>query len=240
MFMWRHFHMNTPSKDDHVHTEDDEDDSNGNEDDLHFATMERIVQDQLEQQHEELENSEDKTAEQTNKKNEEEVKLWFDKVKPFINHFRAVSMAMVFTLGTLLSIDEMMIRFMGRSGETHKMRNKPILQGFKFIVLTTIKGLILYFTPDGRKAADTKGRNEYHVKSNKLKICKIVLYLADIIKKLKEQQLKQIKNYSTTRSTRNTRAPIDDETIMDKFVIAMDNFFTLPTVMKLLRCWALE
>eukprot|EP00957_Ditylum_brightwellii_P174861 13314107-Ditylum_brightwellii.AAC.1 len=43
-----------------------------------------------------------------------------------INHVRDASSSFIKVLGTLLSLDEMMIRFMGRSVETHHMKNKQI------------------------------------------------------------------------------------------------------------------
>jgi len=48
-------------------------------------------------------------------------------------------MELIYTLGTHLALDEQMIRFMGRSLETHRMKNKPIKEGFKFFVLATIQ-----------------------------------------------------------------------------------------------------
>ena len=38
-----------------------------------------------------------------------------------------------------LAIDEMMIRFLGRSAETHRMKNKPIDQGYKIYALPTLE-----------------------------------------------------------------------------------------------------
>ena len=34
-----------------------------------------------------------------------------------------------------MSLDEMMGKFKGRSGETYRMKNKPISEGFKFYAL---------------------------------------------------------------------------------------------------------
>lgn len=49
-----------------------------------------------------------------------------------INHLRTVSLSLIYVLGTFLSLDEMMIRFFGCSIETHRMKNKPIKEGFNF------------------------------------------------------------------------------------------------------------
>ncbi len=47
----------------------------------------------------------------------------------------------------------MIIRFSGRSLETHRIKNKPISEGYKFYILCTTTGYIVNFTPDGRVAA---------------------------------------------------------------------------------------
>ena len=83
------------------------------------------------------------------------VSVWFDNLEPLISHFREVSEDLIFILGTTLALDEMMIRFMGRSLETHRMKNKLISEGFKFFVLATSNSFIVNFTPDGRTAAKT-------------------------------------------------------------------------------------
>jgi len=40
-----------------------------------------------------------------------------------------------------LSLNEMMIQFVGRCWETHRIKNKPIGEGFKFFVLATMISL---------------------------------------------------------------------------------------------------
>ena len=63
-----------------------------------------------------------------------------------------VSYDLVWILGSILSLDEMIIRFKGSSMETHRINNKPIVEGYKFFVLATKNGFVLNFTPDGRAA----------------------------------------------------------------------------------------
>ncbi len=63
------------------------------------------------------------------------------------------SQDIIFVLGTFLAIDEMMIQFMGRSIKTHRMKNKPIKEGFKFFVLAVSTRFAANFSPDGRTAA---------------------------------------------------------------------------------------
>ena len=71
--------------------------------------------------------------------------VWYIKIKPLIDHFCFVSQSLIFTLGTLLAIDKMMICFMGRSLETIRVKNKVF-------VLAIMKGYVVHFTPDGRTA----------------------------------------------------------------------------------------
>ena len=101
-----------------------------------------------------------------------------------IDHIRDVSKDLVFVLGTTLSLDEMMIRFFGRSSETHRMKNKPIKEGYKFFVLATKEGFILNFTPNGRTAA-TKGEQEYELDKKSGKIETMIMFLIKFIDELK-------------------------------------------------------
>eukprot|EP00593_Proboscia_inermis_P000329 CAMPEP_0171296326 /NCGR_PEP_ID=MMETSP0816-20121228/4979_1 /TAXON_ID=420281 /ORGANISM="Proboscia inermis, Strain CCAP1064/1" /LENGTH=128 /DNA_ID=CAMNT_0011769667 /DNA_START=287 /DNA_END=673 /DNA_ORIENTATION=- len=50
-----------------------------------------------------------------------------------IDHIKTVILSLIYVLGTFLSLDEMMIRFFGRSIETHQMKNKPIKEGYIFL-----------------------------------------------------------------------------------------------------------
>eukprot|EP00957_Ditylum_brightwellii_P161018 12258812-Ditylum_brightwellii.AAC.1 len=52
--------------------------------------------------------------------------VWYYKLMAFLNHFREINFSLIFVLGMCLSLDEMMIRFSGRSNETYRMKNKPI------------------------------------------------------------------------------------------------------------------
>ena len=65
----------------------------------------------------------------------------------------------MFTLGTLLSIDEMMICFMGQSLETICGKNKLFGEDYKFFVLEKLNGYVVHFTPDGRTATKNNKTN---------------------------------------------------------------------------------
>ena len=61
----------------------------------------------------------------------------------------------------------------------------------------------------------------------------MVLYVVQVIERVREKQKERLKKYSrTTQTNGNDRY---DEPIMDKFCIAMDNYFTLPKLIKKLR-----
>ena len=136
----------------------------------------------------------------------------------------------------------MIIRFGGRSNETQGIKNNPIGEGYKFFVLSTVNGFVVNFTPDGRSAAKNDGQ-EYSV-SNKLngKTETMILHLLSIIDKFKKKQMKRNKKRynSTTKATRcSTQSGsvqlFSQEELQDKFVVAMDNYFTLPQVISGLR-----
>ena len=102
---------------------DDEESEDENEDDSTLEEpMDRIVREQENDVEIELADNvtNDKIKDNNNLPNNSNV--WFDKLLPFIKHFRYVSMSLIFTLGTYLEIDEMMVRFTVRSSQTHRMK----------------------------------------------------------------------------------------------------------------------
>ena len=103
-----------------------------------------------------------------------------------------------------------MIRFRGRSNQTHRIKNKPIKEGYKFFVLACAwTGFILNFTPTGMNPGKHTNLNEYDTKGKEGKIMPMLMYLIDTL----------------LTSAKNGR----------KFILCMDNYFTLPKVMKKLR-----
>ena len=110
-------------------------------------TVERIQRDQEEDEGSENDEEENDTVdadivdENVSQENESPT-VWFSKLKPMIDHMREVSFSLVYILGTILSLDEMMIRFMGRSNETHCIKGKPIGEGYNFLFLPPTKDLL--------------------------------------------------------------------------------------------------
>ncbi len=161
----------------------------------------------------------------------EKKEVWFHKVQPLIDHVRDVSIGLIWVLGTWMSIDEMMIRFMGRSNQTHRVKNKPISQGFNSFVLCTYHGFVINFTPDGRAAAYTH-QQEYQ-EGPEGKIASMIKHITDTIEKLKAEDNERQKIY--TQKLRSSKNDGDNAITNGKYCIAMDNYFTLPKIMPLLR-----
>eukprot|EP00957_Ditylum_brightwellii_P046846 3555669-Ditylum_brightwellii.AAC.1 len=101
---------------------------------------------------------------------------------------------------------------MGRSSETHCMRNKPIKEGSKFFNLCTYQGVFINFTPHGRAAAE-QGRQEYAVK------------------KFREKQDGRM----VKKGIQSVEEERKDYMQMDKFCLAIGNYFTLPDIISSLR-----
>eukprot|EP00957_Ditylum_brightwellii_P070168 5330589-Ditylum_brightwellii.AAC.1 len=95
--------------------------------------------------------------------------------------------------------------------ETHHMKNKLIGKGYKIFALTTTDGFVANFTPGGRTSTSTG--------------CQ------DIVDQFREKQKKRLSKVTT-------RAPDEERELdikMETFCLAMDNFFTVTTVIKCLR-----
>ena len=81
---------------------------------------------------------------------------WYAKVETLVIHVNAVSKRLCRHPGFAVAIDEMMKKFKGRSINTHKMRGKPIKEGFKFFAICdSLSGYVFDFFPDGRNADKT-------------------------------------------------------------------------------------
>ena len=253
-FIWRHFHPSFDQSDNNEVEEDIEDtdvieestsleeDANDEDGVLESSTHTHIERIQVDQEvllaenstDEQWNNEEEIQDEDTRTQQSSEKKVWYDKLTWVINHIRDVSQDFIFVLGTILSLDEMMIRFFGRSKETHRMKNKPIKEGYKFFVLTTKEGFILNFTPDGRTAAKV-GEQEYNDHKGIGKVESMISFLIEIIDKLKERQLTRLRGMTKKTSTRGNSEALFEDTLMKDFCLAMDNYFTFPKVIHALR-----
>ena len=76
---------------------------------------------------------------------------WYSKVGPLMDMLLKVLCLLCVHPGCKLSIDEMMKLFKGRSAQTHRMKKKPIKEGYKFFALCDQStGFVFDFFPDGR------------------------------------------------------------------------------------------
>ena len=235
MFLWRHIHVGEINAED-IDSDEEKEEKEDDADDLMEQNMERVQQDQEEDGSETVdgETVKDKVEE---KKIDETTKVWFHKLQSFIDHVREVSFQLIFVLGTLLSLDEMMIRFCGRSAETHWIKNKPIGEGYIFFVLTTYDGFVVNFTPDGRSASKTN-RQEYESDKGLGKIESMIQFVSKVLNRFRQTQqdrIKKFKERNWTRGKFDETKCTDYTHPMKKFCLALDNYFTLPKVILALR-----
>lgn len=79
----------------------------------------------------------------------EDEELWWWRLEPMISTFREGCQRCL-TPGTAVAIDEIMVRFHGRSNDTCKMPNKPIKQGYKIFALAD-NGYVWHFQLSSRQ-----------------------------------------------------------------------------------------
>eukprot|EP00957_Ditylum_brightwellii_P204877 15341190-Ditylum_brightwellii.AAC.1 len=124
-----------------------------------------------------------------------------------------------------------MVRVSGWSMETHRIKDKPIGEGYKLFTLSRTAGYVVNFTPDGRTAAKSQ-QQEYKTVNSAGKIESMILHVASIISHLCDKQKSQNASFESTRSRVKER---NDDMPMEKFVLVMDNYFVLSRVIHALR-----
>lgn len=113
------------------------------------AAVEEAVQDRADDE-EEFDQDDD-----NNNPNQEADMRWYVKAAPIVDHMNAVSKKVCRHPSFACSVDEMMKLFKGRSKQTHRMKNKPIKEGYKFYAMCDTKnGFIWHCNPDGRGERD--------------------------------------------------------------------------------------
>eukprot|EP00171_Calliarthron_tuberculosum_P023663 IDg23663t1 len=147
-YIWRNLHLMGPSTGDETV---DADDANAEEAEPHMREPESPLSD---------DSDDDGDDEQTVEEVDEDAEYsetWFEKVRVLIDHVRETSLKLLLRPGLAVCIDEMMIKFEGRSAEMHCMKNKPIDEVYKWFVLADSKtGYVCWFTPDGRVGVRTR------------------------------------------------------------------------------------
>ena len=82
--------------------------------------------------------------------------VWFDAIQEFVNHVNKVSQKLCKNPGWMLSIDEMLRKFKGRSSQTVRMKFKPDKEGYKFMAICCAQsGFVFKYFPNGRLDKDS-------------------------------------------------------------------------------------
>ena len=131
---------------------------------------------------------------------------WFEKLKPLVDHVWELSFDLIYVLGTILSLDEIMICFMRRSSQTHWIKGEPIGEEFKLFVLAINNGFAVNFTPDGRTAAK-KHEQEYSTAEKKNgKIESILMFIVEIVDQFRKRQTYWLKNYERVMRSKESNS----------------------------------
>jgi hypothetical protein len=139
MYIWHNFHLLGATQDGMADEEVNIDEEE--EDDPEDITDEE--DNELDEEEEEEEELEDVEVENDTR--------WYKKVASFLEHVMEISWKLCIRPSTTLSIDKMMKLFKGWSGHTHRMKNKPIKQGYKFFAICDAKnGYVWPMVPDGQ------------------------------------------------------------------------------------------
>jgi hypothetical protein len=134
MYIWRNLHFQGGT------SEPDEE-----------ADIEEDGEEEEDGETQEVEDNMDETDEEAEDLERDGDSRWYAKVGCFLDHIGQVARKLCLRPGSYVSIDEMMKRFKGRSGQTHRMKNKPIKEGYKFFALCDTKtGYVYHMEPDGR------------------------------------------------------------------------------------------
>lgn len=91
---------------------------------------------------------------QNTPKDLEDLEHWWQRLEPMLSTFRTTCRLYLIP-GTEVAIDEIMVRFFGRSSDTCKMPNKPIKQGYKIFALAD-DGYIWHFQLSSRQYGITE------------------------------------------------------------------------------------
>eukprot|EP00957_Ditylum_brightwellii_P206256 15347574-Ditylum_brightwellii.AAC.1 len=195
--------------------------------------MEYIVYDKDNSDKKDKNEDDDNKDTETESEDDDETppKVWYFKLKYLIDHVRDASMSLIWIVGMCLALDEMMVRFLGRPMEKHCIKDKPIGEGYKLFTLSTMFGYIVNFTPDGITTAKSQ-QQEYKTVHSVGKIESMILHVVSIISHLHDKQKSRNASLKSSRSMVKER---NEDTPMENFVLAMDNYFTLPRVIHAFR-----
>ena len=140
MYIWRNLHF--------LGAQDEEDEEDDIEEEEEYEMQEGLDPNETDNEEEEEEEEPEEEPEGLGWNADT---VWYGKISMFLEHVLSVSRRLCIRPGSKVSIDEMMKRFKGRSGQTHRMKNKPIKEGYKFFALCNVEtGFVWNMIPDGR------------------------------------------------------------------------------------------
>ena len=100
----------------------------------------------------------DETINEQDDDNKVEQEKWYYKAKFMLNWVNKFPRTHCVHPGFAIRIDEMMKLFKGCSNITHRMKNKPIKEGFKFYaIVCALSGYCFFFFPDCLKEKKKRG-----------------------------------------------------------------------------------
>ena len=100
--------------------------------------------------------------------------------------------------------------------------------------LATTCDFVVSFTPE-RRTASEKDENEYEVDKKTGKIESMLLFVTNFIATIQAKQKECIDTYKPRRGMQVRQQNSTKEDFRNMFVIAMDNYFTLPKIIKKLH-----
>lgn len=110
-----------------------------------------------------------------------QIKSYYDKVEPLVSHVQVISKR-YYVPQSNLALDEMMVRFVGRSKHTFRIKNKPTPTGYKILALCDA-GYTYAFLPESRVEKNVELQDQERIISSQGKeLCTTahkVMYLVD-------------------------------------------------------------
>jgi Transposase IS4 len=151
-YIWRTFHCAYKPGDDETLFENEKeriDDPEDDDDQFYFDAEMEEDEDGAEVFFE-TEGFEEDAAQYNTDNNSREHK-WYSAVKNIINHVNRINKLLLRIPGLILSLDEMLRRFKGRSAMTERLQRKPDKEGYKlFALVDHMTAFCYHFFPSGR------------------------------------------------------------------------------------------
>lgn len=161
LYIWRTFHTAYRPADRMPQAEEEEEEFSDAEEDIFEDAVDSDVD--VEGDSSDSSSDEGDPDDDYNRLGEDYEHKWYTAMKKLLIHINAVSKNICKIPGAILSLDEMLRLFKGRSANTERMARKPDKEGFKFFALCDLATAFVYdFFPCGRLF---KRKTSDHVKT---------------------------------------------------------------------------